>query len=312
MPEFFWSPTLFFSPQEDDFWKSQWLGAVHQRIWTRAWCQKIKRFALLFLFISVNICRAALFPAGVKTGKVFDSFRICFKPNKDAVGSWPVLRQNPSLAQFPIQILLFWSSWTLGSMSSLWELELSMEPGRDGSVSSWADDQTFKALVLRCKRTAALHMLPTQAGTCCWCCFSALGKAQCPNGSRQSLVFPATAPCPECQQSKPFRRVTGISFVPHFADIPCLLFFSQPGSMFSQAMKKWVQGNTDEVCPLSCSSCDFTLQRNKALIFLILVVISEYLFAAPRTGRHCVLNIIWLHVCVKLVCSLPVLAGWTN
>lgn len=109
---------------------------------------------------------------------------------------------------------------------------------------------------------------------------------------QQSLVLPATPPCPEWQQSKPFTRVTGISFVPHFADIPCLLFLSQPGSMFSQAMKKWVQGNTDEVCPLSCSSCDFTLQRNKALMLLILPVISEYLFAAPRAGRLCVLNII--------------------
>lgn len=115
------------------------------------------------------------------------------------LGGWPVMRQNPSLAQFPIQILLFWSSWTPGSMSSLWELELLMEPGRDGSVSSWAGDQTFKALVLRWKRTAALHMLPTEAGTCCWCCFSALGKAQCPHGSRQSLVFPATPPCPFCR-----------------------------------------------------------------------------------------------------------------
>lgn len=304
---------LHSSPQEDDIWKSQWPGAVHQRIWTRAWCQKIKRFALLFLSTSVNICRAALFPAGVKIGKVFDSFQICFKPNRGDVEDWPVLRQNPSLAQFPIQILLFWSSWTPGSMSSLWEFWSCQGNLAGMEVSAaWAGDQTCKALVLGCKRAAALHMLPTQAGTCCWSCFSALGKAQCPNGSRQSLVFPATAPCPEHQQSKPFRRVTGISFVPHFADIPCLLFLSQPGSMFSQAMKKWVQGNTDEVCPISCSSCDFTLQRNKVLMFLILAVISEYLFAAARTGRLCVLNIIWLHVCVKLVCSLPVLAGWTN
>lgn len=60
---------LHSSPQEDDVWKSQWPGAVHQRIWTRAWCQKIKRFALLFLSVSVNICRAALFPAAVKIGK---------------------------------------------------------------------------------------------------------------------------------------------------------------------------------------------------------------------------------------------------
>lgn len=60
---------LHSSPQEDDVWKSQWPGAVHQRIWTRAWCQKIKRFALLFLSIFVNICRAALFPAAVKIGK---------------------------------------------------------------------------------------------------------------------------------------------------------------------------------------------------------------------------------------------------
>lgn len=176
-------------------------------------------------------------------------------------------------------------------------------------LSWWSNLQSFGLEMQKsCSSPHASH----QAGTCCWCCFSALGKAQCPNGSRQSFVFPATAPCPECQQSKPFRRVTGISFVPHFADIPCLLFLSQPGSMFSQAMKKWVQGNTDEVCPISCSSCDFTLQRNKVLMFLILAVISEYLFAAARTGRFCVLNIIWLHVCVKLVCSLPVLAGWTN
>lgn len=99
------------------------------------------------------------------------------------------MRQNPSLAQFPTQILLFWSSWTLGRMSSLWELELSMEPGRDGSVSSWAGDETFRALVLRWKRAAALCLLPTQAGTCCWCCFSALGKAQCPNGCSSPLSF---------------------------------------------------------------------------------------------------------------------------
>lgn len=103
------------------------------------------------------------------------------------------MRQNPSLAQFPTQILLFWSSWTLGRMSSLWELELSMEPGRDGSVSSWAGDETFRALVLRWKRAAALCLLPTQAGTCCWCCFQLWG--------RLSVQMAAAVPCPSCHSS---------------------------------------------------------------------------------------------------------------
>ncbi|KAJ7422179.1 A-kinase anchor protein 10, mitochondrial [Willisornis vidua] len=35
------------------------------------------------------------------------------------------------------------------------------------------------------------------------------------------------------------------------------------GSMFSQAMKKWVQGNTDEVCPLSCCPCDLLSSVDK-------------------------------------------------
>lgn len=66
-------------------------------------------------------------------------------------------------------------------------------------------------------------------------------------------------PCLSClsgalchQQCRPFRNVGGSSSnkdVPQSLLIQ-LFFLSQLGSMFSQAMKKWVQGNTDEVCPL--------------------------------------------------------------
>lgn len=154
------------SLQEDDFWTSQWPGTVYQRIWTRAWCQKIKRFAFLFMSIYVNIWRTVLFLTAVKISKTLDSCQICFEPNRGE--DCPVLRQNPSLAQFPIQILLFWSSWTSGSMSSLWEVELLMEPGRDESCEQLrGDDQAFKDWVLRWKRTSALRMLPTQFGICC-------------------------------------------------------------------------------------------------------------------------------------------------
>lgn len=302
---------LHSSPQEDDIWKSQWPGAVHQRIWTRAWCQKIKRFALLFLSISVNICRAALFPAGVKIGKVFDSFQICFKPNRGDVGDWPVLRQNPSLAQFPIQILLFWSSWTLRSMSSLWEF-WSCQGNLAGMEVSAAE------LVIKPAKLWSWDAEELQLSTCFPPGWDLLLVLLFSSGKGSVSKWLQAVPCLSCHCSMSWMPAEQTlqkgdrNQLCAFADIPCLLFLSQPGSMFSQAMKKWVQGNTDEVCPISCSSCDFTLQRNKVLMFLILAVISEYLFAAARTGRLCVLNIIWLHVCVKLVCSLPVLAGWTN
>lgn len=45
--------------------------------------------------------------------------------------------------------------------------------------------------------------------------------------------------------------------------------------MFSQAMKKWVQGNTDEVCPLLCCPCDLLCgvdYGSGVLKFLILAV----------------------------------------
>lgn len=196
---------LHSSPQEDDVWKSQWPGAVHQRIWTRAWCQKIKRFALLFLSISVNICRAALFPAAVKIGKCLTLSRSVLSQIEMLWGLacteakphlWPSFLSKFCFSG-PAGLGGAWAA--CGSWSCRWNLagmeasaaELVIKPSK-----LWSWDET---------ETAALHMLPTQAGTCCWCCFSALGKAQCPNGSRQSLVFPATPPCPEYQQSKPFR-----------------------------------------------------------------------------------------------------------
>lgn len=300
---------LHSSPQEDDVWKSQWPGAVHQRIWTRAWCQKIKRFALLFVSSSVNTCRAALFPAGVKIGKVFDSFQICFKPNRDAVGiglywgkthlwhsflpkfcfSGPAGLRGAGAASGS------WSCrWNLAGMetsaaelvikpSKLWswdekELQLSTRfPARLGPAAAF---QLWERLSVQMAAGSPLSFLPLL-------CVLNASRANPSEGWQESASYLTLltyltccfylnqGPCFHKQWRNGFKEI----------QMRCVPFHVLLVTLHFREIKYW------------CSES---------------WLLSLSIFLLHQEQGECVLNIIWLHVCVKLVCSLPVLSGWTN
>lgn len=213
MPKSFRAPTWFFSPQEDDIWKSQWPGTVHQRIWTRAWCQKIKRFALLFLCVSVNLCRAALFPAGVKIGKVFDSFQICFKPNRDAVRGLACNEAKPisGPVSYPNSAFLVQldsgeheQPVGVGAVDGTWQ------GWKRQQLSWWSNLQSFG---LEMKKNCSSPHASHRGWDLLLVLLFSSGK-----GSVSKWL--QAVPCLSCHssmsflQSKPFRRVAAISFVP--------------------------------------------------------------------------------------------------